>query len=155
MLVSCQTSTWISHRYNVSFPLTLSPTSPLPLVIELRFEFPESYSKFPLAVYFTYGNVSFHVTLFIHPILSFLTCLFSMSVYPKNNFTGTIFLESINMHYYTIFVFLFLINSLCMIGCRFIHLIRTDSNSFLLWLSNIIVFLRNRRLRKFVLLLSP
>ena len=29
---------------------------------ESLFEFPEPYSKFPLAIYFTYGNVSFHVT---------------------------------------------------------------------------------------------
>ena len=27
------------------------------------FEFPEPYSKFALAIYFTYGNVSFRVTL--------------------------------------------------------------------------------------------
>ena len=34
------------------------------------FEFPEPYSKFPLALYFTYGNVSFHVTLSVHLSLS-------------------------------------------------------------------------------------
>ena len=33
-------------------------------------EFPETYSKFPLAIYFIYGNVSFHVTLSIHLTLS-------------------------------------------------------------------------------------
>ena len=31
-----------------------------------------SYSKFALAPYFTYGNVSFHVTVSIHPTLSCL-----------------------------------------------------------------------------------
>ena len=36
------------------------------------FEFPESYSKFPLAIYFTCGIVSFHVTLSIHFTLSLL-----------------------------------------------------------------------------------
>ena len=42
-----------------------------PLVVtEALFEFPESYIKFPLAIYFTYGNVSFHVTLSIHLTLS-------------------------------------------------------------------------------------
>ena len=42
-----------------------------------------------------------------------------------------------------IFVFLFLtyITSLCIIGSRFIHLIRTDSNVFLLWLSNIPLYI--------------
>ena len=44
----------------------------------------ETYSKFPLAVYLTYGNVSFHVTLSIHLHLPLLPShrvhsLFSMS----------------------------------------------------------------------------
>ena len=34
------------------------------------FEFPESYSKFPWAIYFTYDNVSSHVGLSIYPTLS-------------------------------------------------------------------------------------
>ena len=33
-------------------------------------ELPETYSKFPLAIYFTYGNRSFHVTFSIHLTLS-------------------------------------------------------------------------------------
>ena len=33
-------------------------------------QFPEPYSKYPLAIYFTYDNVSFHVTLSIHLTLS-------------------------------------------------------------------------------------
>ena len=47
---------------------------------------PELYSKFPLAIYFTYGNVSFHVTLSTHLTLSstlpMSISLFSMSVSP-------------------------------------------------------------------------
>ena len=43
------------------------------LSLNPQFEFPESYSKFPLAIYFTYGNVCFHVILYIHPTL---TCNF-------------------------------------------------------------------------------
>ena len=39
---------------------------------EPLFEFPEPYSKFPLGIYFTYGNVSFHVTPSIHLTLSSL-----------------------------------------------------------------------------------
>ena len=41
---------------------------------EPLFEFPESYSKFPLAIYFTHGIVSFHVTLSMQlplPLLPF------------------------------------------------------------------------------------
>ena len=33
---------------------------------EPLFEFPEPYSKFALATYFTNGNISFHVTLSLH-----------------------------------------------------------------------------------------
>ena len=56
-------------------PLTVEPLSHLsphltPLGGYSPFEFPEIYSKFPLAIYFTYGNVSFHVTLSIHLTLS-------------------------------------------------------------------------------------
>ena len=48
------------------------PLHPTPLgCYRLWFEFPESYSKFPLAIYFIYGNVSFHVTVSICPNLSF------------------------------------------------------------------------------------
>ena len=43
-----------------------SPSHPSRFFTELLFEFPESYSKFPLAGYFTYGTVNFHVTVSIH-----------------------------------------------------------------------------------------
>ena len=71
----CQISTRISHRYTyISSPLNLLPISlpipPLQVDTESLFEFPESYSKFPLAIYITYGIISFHVTLSIYFILS-------------------------------------------------------------------------------------
>ena len=86
-----QTSTWISHRFThvpsllKLYPISL-PIPPLEAVTKPRFEFPELYSKFSLAIYFTFGNEHFHVTLPIQPTLSFLphpaksTSLFSMSV---------------------------------------------------------------------------
>ena len=90
-LVFCQTSTWISHRYTYipslfNFrPISL-PIPPLYVDIESLFEFPKTYSKFLLALYFTYGNVSFHVTLSIYLTLSspfpMSISLFSMSVSP-------------------------------------------------------------------------
>ena len=46
-------------------PVSL-PIPPLLVVTEPLFGFPESHSKFSLAIYFTYGNVSFHVTASIH-----------------------------------------------------------------------------------------
>ena len=63
----------------------LLPIPPLYVFRELLFELPESLSKFPLALYFTYGNVSFQVTLSVYLTLSFLLSplrLFSMSVSP-------------------------------------------------------------------------
>ena len=70
-VVFCQTSTWISHRYTYTASLlTLPPTSLLYADTEPLFEFPETHSKFPLAIYFTYGNVGFHVTLSIYLSLS-------------------------------------------------------------------------------------
>ena len=51
---------------------------------------------------------------------------------PANKFISTIFLDSIYMHEYTTFVFVFvLLTSLCITGSRFIHLSLNDSNSFL------------------------
>ena len=89
--VFCQTSTWTSHRYTyIPSLLKLSPISlpipPLSVDTEPLFEFPESYSKVLLAIYFTYDNVSFHVTLSIPLTLSsplpMSISLFSMSVSP-------------------------------------------------------------------------
>ena len=59
--VFCQTSTWISHRYTyipsfwTSLP-TPSPSTPLGWY-RVHVEFPGPYSKFPLAIYFTCGNM--------------------------------------------------------------------------------------------------
>ena len=71
----------ISHRYilvpsllNLPSP-HLPPVLPLSVVTEPHFEFPESYSKFPLALYFTYGYACCHVTVSMHPTLSFLPAI--------------------------------------------------------------------------------
>ena len=60
-------------------------------ITPLFFKFPEPYRKFPLAIYFTYGNVSFHVTLSIHLNLSsplpMSISLSSMSVSPLLPYT--------------------------------------------------------------------
>ena len=54
-------------------PLSHLPPIPTPLVVTRpQFEFPESYSKFPFAVYFIYGSVYASVLLSIHLTLSFL-----------------------------------------------------------------------------------
>ena len=68
----CHTSTRISHRHTYvpslcSLPPTSQPIPPLQVVPEPRFEFPRSYSKSPLAVGFTDGNV--HVSTVLSPLV--------------------------------------------------------------------------------------
>jgi len=48
---------------------------------------------------------------------------------PANRLIGATFLDSLYMWFF------YFLNSLCIIGSRFIYLIRTDSNVFFLWLS--------------------
>ena len=51
-----------------------SPSPPQPSACHrVQFEFPESYSKFPLAICFTHGIVNFYVTLSIHLPFSLLS----------------------------------------------------------------------------------
>ena len=70
-------------------PLLLGPPSPLPphptplgcsQVTKPWIEFPESQSKFPLAVYFTHENVGFHVALSIIPPPPSSPCPAAMSI---------------------------------------------------------------------------
>ena len=77
-------------------PLPLEPpvshlSPPLLVAMEPWCEFPESYSKFPMAIYFTYGNVCFHVTFSIHPTISFLPPInkFFLSFFFKINLPMT------------------------------------------------------------------
>ena len=82
----CHISTWISHRYtDVPSLLKLPPSNPLGCY-RARFEFPESYSKFPLAVYFTYSSL--YASMLFSPFISpspsspwpLSICLFSVCV---------------------------------------------------------------------------
>ena len=54
-------------------PSDFTPHPTLQPVTEPLFEFPESYSKFPLAIYFTYDIVNFYITLSIHLPFSLLS----------------------------------------------------------------------------------
>ena len=62
--VSCQISTWISHSYTYIPPFWNSLPSPSPSHSSMLIQSPRLsfLSQFPLAIYFTYDNVSFHVT---------------------------------------------------------------------------------------------
>ena len=100
---------------------------------------PASYIKLPLAVCFTYANV--YISMLFSQIIppsppteskspkvsSLDLCLLRC---PECRIIGTVFLDSVYMCQYTIFVFLFL-TSLCIKGSRFMHFIRTYSFSFI------------------------
>ena len=55
---------WVPSLLNPP-PISL-PILPLWVVTEPLSEFPRAYSKLPLPMYFTYGNVSFHIILISH-----------------------------------------------------------------------------------------
>ena len=77
----CQTSVWsvIGTYWSPPFWTFLPPTSlpipPLLVVTEPHFEFPESYSKFPLVLYFTCGYACSVLIISVHPTLSFLPAI--------------------------------------------------------------------------------
>jgi len=67
------------HHHESAIDIRMAPPSwtslpPHPIlyvVTEHRFKLPESYSIFPVAIYFTYSTVCFHATLSIHPTIFF------------------------------------------------------------------------------------
>ena len=115
--------------------------------------FPEPYSKFPLTICYIWWCIRFHATPSLRLALSFLpapapaprsTGLFSMSASPL--------LPGKQVHQYhlsrfhidtLIYNICFSLSdtSFCIIGSRFIHLIRMDSNTVTLWLSNIPLYI--------------
>ena len=66
---------WVTkHSTACICSLPLEPPSPPPPgYYRVRSEFCEPHSKFLLAIYLTYSNVCFHLTLYIHPTLSFIS----------------------------------------------------------------------------------
>ena len=83
----CHTSVWFSNRYTyvlslLKLPRTSHPILPLEVVTEHQVEIPESYSKFPLFIYFIYGNI--YVSLLLsqfYPTLSFPHCVHNSVLY--------------------------------------------------------------------------
>ena len=112
------------------------PFHPSRLSQSTRFGFLASYSKFPLAIYFTYGNIYVSVLLsqFVSPSPSptLSTILFFMSASPLLSCKQVHQYHVYRFHIYALIydICLFL-TSLCILGFRVIHLIRTDLNAFL------------------------
>ena len=105
----------ISSPFRTSLPSPCT-SNPSRLITEPLFELLEPQSKFPLAIYFTYGNVSFHVILHTsHPLVPPTTpcpyiCSLCLCLHCclENKSISTLFLDSIYMCQYMIFLFLFL-----------------------------------------------
>ena len=102
----CDRSIWISHRHiHVLSLLNLTPTPspfhPSRVLQSTSFEFPASYSKFPLAIYFTYSFQSYSLKS-SHPLPSSLwpkvcsLCLHLLCC-PAHKFIIAVFLDSIWM----------------------------------------------------------
>ena len=115
----------------MSPPSHFPPHPSLQPVTKPLFEFPESYSKFPLAICFTYGIVNFYVTLSIHLPFSLLSSpmsidLFSTSVSPLLPWK---YIHQCHLFRFHIYVsiqylyFFFWLTSLCITSSRFVHLI--------------------------------
>ena len=100
----CHTSTWNGHSYTYVPAESPSPSYPSRLSQTTGFGFPVSYSKFPLAIYFTYGHVyvSMLLSQIIPPSPSPLcpkvcsSCL-HLLCFPTSSIIGTTFLDSIYM----------------------------------------------------------
>ena len=127
--VFCQTSTWISHGYTyipslLNLPPISLPILPLEVDTEPLSEFPEPYSKMPLAIYFTYGDVS-SMLLFPYvspsPPLSPCPQVYSLCLFfhccPASKFFSTILLASVYIYDRIWYLsFSFWLTSLCIIG---------------------------------------
>ena len=115
-------SSWIFYPSTASHPS-------MPLGQRACIELPVLYSNFPLASYFTYGNMHVSVLVSVYPTLSFPCCVHKFSVPAL-----TIYI-CVNVWY---LFFSFWLISHHITRSRFFHLTRTNSNFFsFLWLNNI------------------
>ena len=133
----CYVSAWISHRRHTSPPSWVFLPSPAPwhlsgLLQSTRFELPVSYSTFPQLsvlhlVMYMFQCCSLSLSILFSPTVS--TRLFPECASPRvpYKWAPQCYLSAFHI-YALIYDVCF---SLCLIGSRFIHLIRTDSNMFL------------------------
>ena len=102
----CHTSTWSSHRHTydpflLKLPPTSHPSQPCRLSQSTWSELPASYTKFPLAIYFTYGYVyvSMLRSQFVPPSHSpavstvlFLVCVSTAALNIRSSVPSTVLL---------------------------------------------------------------
>ena len=140
-MVFCHTQQESAIGTLIPPPSEISLPSPSPPpVAEPQFEFPGSCSKSPLAICFTYGIVNFYVTLSLHlPFSLFSSHLvhtfliyvsFSIPALKVNLSVPSLQIPYVCLSIWYLY-FSFWLTSFCIIGSRFVHLIRTDSNVFL------------------------
>ena len=136
--------------YSLHTSSLLPPLLPtLQPVTERLFEYPESHSKFPLAICYTHGIVNFYVTLSIHlPFsllfshlvhMSVLYVCFSIAALKINSSVPSFQIPYI-LPVYDIYIS-FWLTSLCIIGSSFVQFIRTQSNVFLFMASSIPLYI--------------
>ena len=120
---------------HISSPFWNFPPSPSPSHASKLIQSPclsfLRHGKFLLAIYFTYGNVSFHPLLpSPHVHKSILYVCFSIAALQINSSVPSFWIMYIHVSIQHL-SFTFWLTSLCIIDFSFIHLIRTDANAFL------------------------
>ena len=137
-VVFCHTSTGIRRGH----PHVFSLPSPSPSCASRLSPGPclsSESQRTPTAIHFTDGPVNVCVTMSIHLPFSLLSShhvhrsVLSLFLHccPENKFISAISLDSYMCVSIQYFYFCFWLISLCIIGSSFVHLVRTDSDTFL------------------------
>ena len=116
---------------NLARPSRLSQSTRLSSLCYIATSYQLSILHMPVCICQCYTLNSSHT---LHPLLCsqvFSLCL-CLCVYLANSFISTIFLDSIYVCQYMIFISFFLTYFICITGSGFIHLSSTDSHLFLL-----------------------
>ena len=135
----------VIHQYQSAIGIHMSPPPFFLILFFYQLEpaspshpskFPVSYSKFTLAIYFTFGNV--YVSMLLSQ--SIPPCLFSTVPKSLSSMSALLLWPCRQVHQYHLsgFPICVLIYDICLsdislcviVGSRSFHLIRTDSNAF-------------------------
>ena len=148
-MVFCHTSTKISHKYT-HVPSLPSPSPPHPSACHRAPVWvPWVIEKIPIGyLFYTWYCKFLCYSLHTSPLLPLLwpcpevcsVCLF-LHCCPENEFISAISqFPYIHVSIWCLY-FSFWLTSLCIMGSSFVHLIRTDSMCFFLWLGSIPLYM--------------